>query len=158
MANYTRLKMGTCWKDGHGLGDLNQSYYNSSLRLLLYCVGLSSYRHIHTHTGILKQKQLRRVGTSKHNCLCILFITLATTCFGRCGPSSNHKILQWGKLYTVWTWFCSTYSRLSTKSRWICTTLEYVTQPMFIQCIVYLIVKFCDLKMTHRDRNMSSPV
>ena len=30
------------------------------------------------------------VGTSKHNCLCILFIRL-TTCFGHCGPSSGHK-------------------------------------------------------------------
>jgi len=28
------------------------------------------------------------VGTSKHNCLRILFITL-TTCFGHCGPSSG---------------------------------------------------------------------
>jgi len=30
------------------------------------------------------------VGTSKHNCLCILFIRL-TTCFGHCGPSSGHE-------------------------------------------------------------------
>ena len=28
--------------------------------------------------------------TSKHSCLCILFIRL-TTCFGHCGPSSGHK-------------------------------------------------------------------
>ena len=35
--------------------------------------------------------QIRRGrGTSKHNCLCILFIRL-TTCFGHCGPSSGHK-------------------------------------------------------------------
>ena len=29
------------------------------------------------------------VGTSKHNCLFILFIRL-TKCFGHCGPSSGH--------------------------------------------------------------------
>jgi len=39
------------------------------------------------------------VGTSKHNCLCILFIML-TTCFGHCGPSSGHKNVR-GELYSV---------------------------------------------------------
>ena len=28
---------------------------------------------------------------SEHNCLCICFIRLMTTCFGHCGPSSGHK-------------------------------------------------------------------
>ena len=40
------------------------------------------------------------VGTSKHNCLCILFITV-TTCFGYCGPSSGHKMYN-KENYTVY--------------------------------------------------------
>jgi len=39
-------------------------------------------------------------GTSKHNCLCIVFITL-TTCFGHCGPSSGHKMFN-EENYTVY--------------------------------------------------------
>jgi len=32
---------------------------------------------------------------------CILFITLTTTCFGQCGPSSGHKNVYRGKLHRV---------------------------------------------------------
>ena len=52
----------------------------------------------------LKNYQIRRgVGTSKHNCLCILFIMLTMTCFGHCGPSSGHKNVYRGKLHRVWS-------------------------------------------------------
>jgi len=43
------------------------------------------------------------VGMSKHNCLCICFIMLTTTCSGHCGPSWGHKNLYRGKLYCVWS-------------------------------------------------------
>jgi len=39
----------------------------------------------------------------KHNCLCILFIVLTTTCFGHRGPSSGHRNIYRGKLYRVWS-------------------------------------------------------
>ena len=43
------------------------------------------------------------MGTSKHNCLCILFIRL-TTCFGHCGPSSGHKnVYNEEKIYSIRT-------------------------------------------------------
>jgi hypothetical protein len=32
---------------------------------------------------------------------CILFIMLTTICFVHCGPSSGHKNMYRGKLYTV---------------------------------------------------------
>jgi len=43
--------------------------------------------------------KLGGVSTSKHNCLCILFIRLKT-CFDHCGPSSGHKIYE-EEIYSV---------------------------------------------------------
>ena len=44
-----------------------------------------------------------RVGYVRTQLSCILFIVLTTTCFGNCGPSSGHKNVYRGKLYTVWS-------------------------------------------------------
>jgi hypothetical protein len=41
------------------------------------------------------------VGMPNTTDFCILFIMLTTTCFGRCGPSSSHKIVSQGKLYRL---------------------------------------------------------
>jgi len=43
------------------------------------------------------------VGYVKTQLSCILFIMLTTTCFGHCGPSSDHKNIYRGKLYRVWS-------------------------------------------------------
>jgi len=41
------------------------------------------------------------VGYVKTQLSCILFIMLATTCFGNCGPSSGRKNVYRGNLYRV---------------------------------------------------------
>jgi hypothetical protein len=46
------------------------------------------------------------VVTSNTTDLCILFIMLTTTCFGRCGPSSGHRIVSRGKLYRIQVFIC----------------------------------------------------
>ena len=45
----------------------------------------------------------RAIVTESMNRLYILFIMLSSTCFGHCGPSSRHKNVCWGKLYSVWS-------------------------------------------------------
>jgi len=43
------------------------------------------------------------MGYVKTQLSCILFIMLTTTCFGHCGPSSRHKSVYRGNLYSVWS-------------------------------------------------------
>ena len=42
-------------------------------------------------------------GVVKTQLSCILFITLTTTCFGHCEPSSGHKNVYRGNVYRVWS-------------------------------------------------------
>ena len=57
---------------------------------LLWEPHLISHLHLRCIIPVVSYVNQEGVGTSKHNCLCILFIRL-TTCFGHCGPSSGHK-------------------------------------------------------------------
>ena len=70
------------------------------------------------------------VGTSKHNCLCILFIRL-TTCFGHCGPSSGYKkMYNEEKNIQCKIIGCGTYSELSTRTH--CHAIyPYLTNNIF---------------------------
>jgi hypothetical protein len=46
--------------------------------------------------------QIRKVWVRQNTTdLCILFIMPTTTCFGRCRPSSGHKLYHEGKLYRL---------------------------------------------------------
>jgi len=71
-------------------------------------------------------------GTSKHNCLCILFIRL-TTCFGHCRPSSCIKKLYNGeKIYSIRTLVVVHILRF----QWdLVESSKYAQQLTFLYCI-----------------------
>jgi len=66
---------------------------------------------------------------------------LTTTCFGQCGPSSGHKMYI-EENYKECYHSIGAYSKLSTRSR---CRLDYTAKSTF-----------CNLKMAHSGRNMSS--
>jgi len=122
-------------------------------------------------------------GRSKHNCLVSYFIMM-TTCFGHCGPSSGHKnyspascticktsyylithththiyiyiYIYPSNSYTLprrGTFSSVCVIQPTTISRW---KFGICTYSMIKLCIVFIYIHFCDLKMAHIARNMSS--
>ena len=123
----------------------------SRLRPLVLMTRIFLRRSLGAPSPLCYKQLVRGWGTSKHNCLVHYFIMLTTTCFGHCGPSSGNKnsytLLRRGTLSSVCVIQPTTRSRRKFR---ICT------YTITILCIVFLYIHFCDQKMAHSGRNMSS--
>jgi len=109
-------------------------------------------KNVCVETAPFEDQHVEGVGYIKTQLSCILFIMLTTTCFGHCGCLQVTKMYT-EENYTEYDHSTRAYSKLSTRSR---RKIKICTCTMIILCIGFLYIHFCDLKMAHSGRNMSS--